>query len=132
MASEQFRGLKETSMERAMGLIEHVVKYGKAHLKYSGSDLTLLEYLCLDVFVVIFLAVSVSLLIIVPGIYAFFKRFVVPFFRIICRTRPMSFVGEIISVIWYRLYRDVCSNFRDNIQLYIFFVVLFISIFVYS
>ena len=49
LASNIFRSAKQTAGERAAYWIEHVTKFGGGHLKSAGNDLSLLEYMLVDV-----------------------------------------------------------------------------------
>lgn len=56
-ASEIWRHERMTSREKAAYWIEHVIKYGGDHLRPRGYDMTLLEFLMVDVLVIYLVAV---------------------------------------------------------------------------
>jgi len=52
-ASQIFRGQAQSPVERAAFWIEHVCRFGGAHLRSAGNDLPLYSYLMLDVLAVV-------------------------------------------------------------------------------
>ena len=61
-ASAIFRSARDTPGERAAYWIEHVTKYGGAHLRSGGNDLELYQYLLLDVLLAVGVVIVTSLL----------------------------------------------------------------------
>ena len=61
-ASDIFKSARDTPGERAAYWIEHVTKYGCAHLRSAGHDLALYQYYMLDVLlaVVVIIVTSVA------------------------------------------------------------------------
>jgi len=60
-ASEIFRSARETPAQRAAYWIEHVTKFGGAHLRSAGNDLALYQYFMLDVLLVVSVVIVTSL-----------------------------------------------------------------------
>jgi UDP:flavonoid glycosyltransferase YjiC (YdhE family) len=59
-ASEIFRSAKDTPAQRAAYWIEHVTKFGGAHLRSAGNDLALYQYFMLDVLLVVGVVIVTS------------------------------------------------------------------------
>ena len=60
-ASEIFKSARDTPAERAAYWIEHVTKFGGAHLRSAGNDLALYQYLMLDILLVVGVVIVTSL-----------------------------------------------------------------------
>jgi len=60
-ASEIFKAARDTPAERAAYWIEHVAKFGGAHLRSVGNDLALYQYLMLDVLLAVVVVIVTSL-----------------------------------------------------------------------
>ena len=50
-ASEMFRDQPQSPAERAAFWISHVIKYGADHLRPTGNDLYIWQYLCIDILI---------------------------------------------------------------------------------
>ena len=59
-ASAIFASARDTPGERAAYWIEHVTKYGGAHLRSAGNDLTLYQYYMLDVLLAVGVVIVTS------------------------------------------------------------------------
>ena len=80
LASEIFRSAARSPAERVVDGVEHVLKFGADHLRSAGNDLTLYQYLMLDVLAFI------TLIVLAVGV-AFWKVTVFVIRRAFCR-RP--------------------------------------------
>jgi len=77
LASEIFRSERESPAEKAAYWIEHVTKFGGDHLRSAGNDLSLYQYLMLDILFVLLLVVIIAILLVFVIV-----RFV---YRLCCR-----------------------------------------------
>ncbi|KAK7076113.1 UDP-glucuronosyltransferase 1-1 [Halocaridina rubra] len=51
--ANRLQAQKETGLERAVWWVEYVMEYGNDNLRFSGADLTLAQYLLLDVLAIL-------------------------------------------------------------------------------
>ena len=63
-----------TSVEKAVWWIEHINEFKKDNLKYAGADLSLFEYLLMDIFIVFIVVFLLVLIIISIGLKQIVQR----------------------------------------------------------
>ena len=73
-ASEIFKSARDTPAERAAYWIEHVTKFGGAHLRSAGNDLALYQYLMLDILLVVCVVIVMLLACFCKLLHLIWKR----------------------------------------------------------
>ncbi|XP_064120566.1 UDP-glucosyltransferase 2-like [Macrobrachium nipponense] len=73
--SHRLQAQKESGLERAVWWVEYIIEFGNDHLRFSGADLSLAQYLLLDILAIIsVVALVIGICLFFLGRWAF-KRF---------------------------------------------------------
>ncbi|XP_037787801.1 UDP-glucosyltransferase 2-like [Penaeus monodon] len=87
--SRRMKAQKETGLNRAVWWVEYIIDHGKDYLRFSGAELSLSQYLLLDI-----LGIIVVLTAIIGGIFIFLARSVLKVFW------PSSLSKAILSTVF--------------------------------
>lgn len=87
--SRRMKAQKETGLNRAIWWVEYIIDHGKDYLRFSGAELSLSQYLLLDI-----LGIITVLTAIIGGIFIFLARSVLKMFW------PSSLSKAILSTVF--------------------------------